>query len=279
MVVQYKGFPIGNVKSFGLTDEDKVEVIFSIYDKYVSRVRQGSLVELMVSPIGLGNQFLFYPGLGTDLLAEGDLVPVVNSPQGVNFIKMGLARVPVRDDNITQLLALVDGVLTQFNTDLLPELNVILQDLDAVLVEVKEAVAGTDKNPLGRTLGGIDQLVNVSLEPILGDIKKISGDLETLSGQLVEPEGMIAAVLDTEGPVYTNLESSLKSVSGALRNLERTTAILPAQVPGIVSELRDVLKSAVDVLTSLLNNPILKNGVPPPVEVQTNGTNPRDISF
>lgn len=279
MVVQYKGFPIGNIKSFGLTDEDQVEVTFSIYDKYVSRVRQGSLVELIVSPIGLGNQFIFYPGLGTELLEEGDLVPVVNSPQAVNLIKMGLARVPTRDDNITQLLALVDGVLTQFNTAILPELNVILRDLDDVLVEVKEAVAGTDKTSLGRTLGGIDKMVNVSLEPILGDIKKISGDLEILSAQLVEPDGLISTVLDTEGSVYKNLESSLQSVSGTLRNLEKTSAILPAQVPGIVSEVRDVLKSAEDVLTSLLNNPLLKHGVPPPVEVQSNGTSPRDISF
>ncbi|MDR2758923.1 MAG: MlaD family protein [Spirochaetaceae bacterium] len=279
MVVQYKGFPIGNVKSFVLTDEDKVEVTFSIYDKYVSRVRQGSLVELMVSPIGLGNQFLFYSGLGEELLEEGSLVPVVHSPQAENLIKMGLARVPTRDDSITQLLAQIDQVLTQFNTDLLPAVNVILRDLDEVLVEVNEAVAGTDKTSLGRTLGGIDELVNVSLDPILRDIKNISGDLEILAAQLIEPEGLIFTVLDTEGSVYTNLESSLQSISGTLRNLEKATAVLPSQVPGIVSELRDVLKSAEDVLTALLNNPLLKKGVPSPVEVQTNGTNPRDISF
>jgi phospholipid/cholesterol/gamma-HCH transport system substrate-binding protein len=279
MVVQYRGFPIGNIKSFGLTGEDMVEVIFSIYDKYVDRVKQGSLVELRVSPIGLGNQFVFYSGLGEELLEEGGLVPMVNSPQAANLIKMGLARMPVRDDNIAQLLAQVDGVLGQVNTDLLPGLSVILQDLDNVLVEVKDAAAGTDKTSLGRTLGGIDQLVNGSLEPILADIKHISGDLETLSAQLVEPEGLIFTVLDTEGSVYTNLESSLRSVSGALRNLEKTTALLPAQAPGMISEVRDVLKSAEEVLTALLNNPLLKNGVPPRVDVRTGGTNPRDVAF
>ncbi|MDR0588970.1 MAG: MlaD family protein [Spirochaetaceae bacterium] len=279
MVVQYKGFPIGNVKSFVLTDEDKVEVTFSIYDKYVSRVKQGSLVELMVSPIGLGNQFLFYAGFGEELLEEGALVPVVHSPQAENLIKMGLAKVPVRDDSITQLLAQIDEALGQFNTTLLPEVNVILRDLDEVLVEVKEAVAGTDKTSLGRSLGGIDKLVNVSLDPILGDIKNISGDLEILSSQLIDPEGLILTVLDTEGSVYTNLESSLQSVSGTLGNLEKTTAVFPAQVPGIVSDLREVLKSAEDVLTALLNNPLLKKGVPPRVELETNGTNPRNITF
>ncbi|MDR2069325.1 MAG: MlaD family protein [Spirochaetaceae bacterium] len=279
MVVQYKGFPIGNVKSFVLTDEDKVEVTFSIYDKYVSRVKQGSLVELMVSPIGLGNQFLFYSGLGEEQMEEGALVPVVHSPQAQNLIKMGLARVPARDDSITQLLAQFDEVLSRFNTELLPEVNVILHDLDEVLVEVKEALAGTDKTSLGRTLGGIDELVNVSLDPILRDVKNISGDLEILAAQLVEPEGLLFTVLDTDGSVYTNLESSLQSVAGTLGNLEKASAVLPSQVPGIVSELRDVLKSAEDVLTALLNNPLLKKGVPPPVEVQTNGTNPRAVPF
>jgi phospholipid/cholesterol/gamma-HCH transport system substrate-binding protein len=279
MVVQYKGFPIGNVKSFVLTDDDKVEVSFSIYDKYVSRVKQGSLVELRVSPIGLGNQFIFYAGLGEDLLEEGAMVPVVNSPQAENLIKMGLARVPARDDNIAQLLAQVDGIMTKFNAELLPELNVVLHDLDDVLVEVKEAFSGTEKTSLGRTMGGLDDLVNNNLEPILEDIKNISGDLETLAAQLVDPDGLVFTVLDTEGAVYTNLESSLRSISGALGNLEKTTAVLPAQVPGMISELRDVLKSAEDVLTALLNNPLLKKGVPPPVEVQTGGTSPRDISF
>ncbi|MDR1108442.1 MAG: MlaD family protein [Spirochaetaceae bacterium] len=279
MVVQYRGFPIGNIKSFGLTDEDMVEVIFSIYDKYVSRVRQGSLVELRVSPIGLGNQFVFYSGLGEELQEEGSLVPMINSPQAANLIRMGLARMPVRDDNIAQLLAQVDGILGQVNTELLPGLGVILQDLDDVLVEVKEAAAGTDKTSLGRTLGGIDHLVNGGLEPILGDIKGITRDLETLSAQLVDPDGVIAAVLDTEGSVYTNLESSLRSISGALGNLEKTTALLPAQAPGMIAEVRDILRSAEEVITALLNNPLLKNGVAPRVDVRTGGTNPRDVSF
>jgi phospholipid/cholesterol/gamma-HCH transport system substrate-binding protein len=279
MLVQYKGFPIGNVKSFVLTDEDKVEVTFSIYDKYVSRVKEGSIVELMVSPIGLGNQFLFYAGLGTEQLEEGALVPAIHSPQAQNLIKTGLARVPNRDDSITQLLVQVDEVLSQFNTELLPEVNVILQDLDEVLLEVRDALAGTDETSLGRTMGGIDELVNAGLDPILRDIKNISGDLEILTTQLIDPEGLVFTVLDTEGAVYTNLEASLRSVSGTLRNLEKATAVLPSQVPGIVSELRDVLKSAEDVLTALLNNPLLKKGVPPPVEVETGGTNPRDISF
>ncbi|MDR3162100.1 MAG: MlaD family protein [Spirochaetaceae bacterium] len=286
MVVQYKGFPIGRVRSVTLTNDDQVEVTFSIYDQYQNRVREGSLVELIVSPIGLGNQFVFHPGRGEDILEEGTLVPVVNSPQGRNFVRLGLANIPPRDDRINQLMAQVDRTLENLNTQIFPGVDVLLKDMDAVLVEVKEAVAGTDATVLGRTLGGVDELVNQDLDTILADaasiledIKGISGDLEVLAARLSDPQGAVLTALDRNGAVYQNLEASLKSIAGTLRNLERTSALLPAQVPGVLAEVRNVLQGAQDLLTSLLNNPLLKGGVPIQVEIQTGGTNPRDIPF
>ena len=68
MPVLYKGFTIGNVKSFGLNDRDSVSIYFSIYAEHRERVKQGSLVEIVTSPIGLGNQFILHPGKGEDLV-------------------------------------------------------------------------------------------------------------------------------------------------------------------------------------------------------------------
>jgi phospholipid/cholesterol/gamma-HCH transport system substrate-binding protein len=53
MAVLYKGFTIGHVKSFDLAGDDRVEVWFTVFDTYVSRVRHGSAVEVIQSPIGL----------------------------------------------------------------------------------------------------------------------------------------------------------------------------------------------------------------------------------
>jgi phospholipid/cholesterol/gamma-HCH transport system substrate-binding protein len=286
MVVQYKGFPIGNVRSVTLTDDDRVEVSFSIYDQYQNRVREGSLVELLVSPIGLGKPFIFHPGLGEEVLEEGALIPPVNSPQGRSFVRLGLANVPPRDDRINQILAQVDRTLENLNAQIIPAADVLLRDIDAVLVELHEAVVGTDATVLGRTLGGVDELVNQGLdtvlpdvEAILGDIKGITADIETLTARLSDPAGAVLTTLDRNGAVYQNLEASLTSIAGTLRNLERTSALLPSQMPGVLAELRNVLQGAQDLLTSLLNNPLLKGGVPTQVEIQTGGTNPRDIPF
>ncbi|GHV40600.1 hypothetical protein AGMMS50268_24180 [Spirochaetia bacterium] len=288
MALQYKGFTIGRLKSFDLTEYDRVEVQFVVFDTYISRVREGSMVDIEVSPVGLGNHFLFYPGLGLEPVEEGDLIPSIGSPEGKILLAGGLALVPKHDDSITLILS---------------RANSLLENVNNVLVQVEEAFAGTDATKLGQTVGNveratagirqmtqdipvdIDRTVDVitnTLNTILGDLRPILANLQTLSAELSNPDGAIAAILNTDGPVYTNLSSSLVSVSGTLRNLEKTTAFLPTQMPqvaALIIEVRTVLQTAEDVLISLTNNPLLKNGVPERVETQPTGTSLRDINF
>jgi phospholipid/cholesterol/gamma-HCH transport system substrate-binding protein len=114
---------------------------------------------------------------------------------------------------------------------------------------------------------------------------KLSGildDVKDLSKQLTASDGTVMAILDSEGEVYTSLVSSLDSVSGTLRNVERTTAFLPSQMPQIAAVLNQVLgalRAAEDVLIALTNNPLLKAGVPVHSETKIGGTHPRDIEF
>jgi phospholipid/cholesterol/gamma-HCH transport system substrate-binding protein len=296
MAVQYKGFTIGRVKSFDLTDDDKVEVRFYIFDTYISRVHTGSLVEMVVGPIAvLGNQFLFHPGLGQDGLEEGELIPSVNSSEGKAIQRNGLASIPARDDSISLILS---------------RAGTLLENVNQILDQVEGAFEGTDTTVLGRTLGDVEKAVagvqeiaagipgtlesttgsitgtlesvSESLNGMLADLRPILVNLETFSEMLVSPEGTVSSVLDVEGPVYANLVSSLESVSGTLKNLERTSAYLPLQMPQIaatVSELRTTLDKAQDVLIALTNNPLLKNGIPPRVETEPTGTSLRDIDF
>ncbi|MDR1239645.1 MAG: MlaD family protein [Treponema sp.] len=276
MAVLYKGIRIGNVKSFDLAEDDWVEVRFTIFDTYISRVRRGSVVELIQNPIGLGSQFLFYSGQG-DYLEEGDLIPAFNSPEGRQMAADGLALVPEHDDTI----------------------SIIMNRVNTLLDELNGAIAGTGETSLGRTLGNVEMAsaglremsetlpgtLNESILTInglVGQLEPVLADLGTFSARVAAPDGTVSALLDSDGAVYTNLISSLESISGTLRNLERTSEFIPAQLPQvalIISELRTAIQSAEDVLAALANNPLLKNGVPQRVETRTGGTSPRDISF
>ena len=61
MALQYKGFTIGKVNKVELKN-NQVWAEWYILDKYINYAKYGSLVELVVSPIGLGTQFVFHPG-------------------------------------------------------------------------------------------------------------------------------------------------------------------------------------------------------------------------
>ncbi|MCL2879817.1 MAG: MlaD family protein [Treponema sp.] len=276
MPVQYKGFTIGHVKSIRLSEDDRVEVVFTIFDTYNDRVVTGPLVELIISPIGAlgGSQFMFYPGIGTELVAEGGVIPEVNSYEGRQLEAQRLTARPVTDDSIGRIITQVSTVLDSLNT---------------VLTEAQDAFAGSTSSSLGRTMGGLETAVTTlpaSIEKTLNDIMEnlnpILANLNEVSASLSNSDGTVMSILDSQGPVYRDLTNSLHSVSGTLNNLEKISAFIPSQLPqlaGILSDLNSALKSAQDVLISLTNNPLLKGGIPEYKESKTGGIHSRDMEF
>ncbi|ULQ59056.1 MlaD family protein [Brucepastera parasyntrophica] len=274
MAIQYKGFTIGKVKSVNLNKNDKVDVEFYIQDTYYDRAREGSVVELSVSPIGLGNQFLFHPGNGVTKIPEGGFIPRMDSDEGQARIRTGMVTIQKKEDSISNLL-------TQANT--------LIVRVNSVLAQVDEAFAGTGDTSLTKTMLGVEQtLTNVAgitgtldrdLAGIIADIQKITSEL---GEEVANPTGLIPALIDPEGALFGSLNEALSAAAGTIENLEKTTALLPAQIPqiaGLVGELLTTLQSAQDVLTALSNNPLLKNGVPERVSTESGGTSPRNIQF
>ena len=245
MQVHCRGIPIGNVKSFQLTGDNKVEVFFTIQDEYQNRIKQGSLVEVLVNPIGLGSQFILYPGLGAEDLEEFALVPMVDSPEGKDYIARGMASKPAYEDSITVLLAKAQAVL---------------DDLDQALKL------------------GVDEEAVTSLGRIIVNVRTLTSNL---ASDMADPRG-IRRILNGEGDTIRSLEASMVSLAGTLDHVEKATAYIPREMPQIINlltEARTALQAAEDVLIALRNNPLLKGGIPEHAEIDASGTNPRNITF
>jgi phospholipid/cholesterol/gamma-HCH transport system substrate-binding protein len=277
MPLLYKGFTIGNIKSLQLNEQDDVEVIFSVHENYANRVRKGSVVELVVSPIGLGASFVFYSGIAREVLEPGSFVPRIDSLEGKDLIAQGLAWAPGKDDSIS-------NVLSQVNT--------VLADVDIVLKQVQDAFAGRGDSPVAHSLNNIDgAIANISeitnsldgtLQPVLANLNKITADFSAVSSELANPDGFVMKELSPDGTLAQSLDTALAGIAGTITNLEKTTAFIPQQLPqvaALIAELRRTLQTAEEVLIAVRNNPLLKNGVPERAEVQSSGTNPRDIAF
>ncbi|OQA63567.1 MAG: mce related protein [Spirochaetes bacterium ADurb.Bin269] len=303
MPLQYKGFTIGKIKTVALTDDDKVNIEFVIFDTYYSRAKEGSLVELIVNPIGLGNQFLFHPGNGTALIAEGSRIPRADTPEGKDMIAQGLVSVPKRDDTITNLIAQINPLLTNINDTLSQvsgafsgsgkgPLADTMRGVGKTLTEVSGALDGTGSGPLARTLSDVSSItgqVDTSLAVILGGVEEITAtvnqitsNLEQLSSKLTDPANLVPTLIDADGTLFASIEASFNSVQGTLANVESSSLILKSQVPQIarlIEDLRLALVKGQDVLEALKNNPILKNGVPERIKTDSSGTNSRNIEF
>ena len=245
MAIQYKGFTIGNVKSVSLAEDDSVEVIFSIYEEHNERVKYGSVVELQVSPIGLGNSFLFHPGKGKDLLLPGMTIPDVNSQQGRYLASIGLVDRPESSDSIGEIMNKVQFLLETINISL-------------------SGSEGAEELPLGQAM--------ISL----GNTMK---NVEDLTSQIAAPRGTVMSALDGDGPLYTDITAMINSISGILDDVNRSTDVIPAHLPVMLNDINILLRQVQDVLTSVSNNPLLRGGMPVRVETGPGGSNPRDLEF
>jgi phospholipid/cholesterol/gamma-HCH transport system substrate-binding protein len=273
MAVQYKGFTIGHVKSIRLDENDHVEVRFTVFDTYIGRVRHGSMVDVSTSPLAAlgGNSFNFYPGTGEMLInveekfiSEEKVIPWAGSTEAKMLLAAGLAQRPDQDDKIGSIITDAGAVVATLNS-ILEDIKKGTgeTDLGQIVGNLNTIVA--DLRPLPGTVDNTLDKLTVQLEPLLVNLKEISN-------RAADPDGTVSSILNSEGEIYKDLVKTLDSLSGVIRNLEKTTDFIPAQ-------LQAVLIGVEDVLISLTNNPLLKRGVPERKETNTGGTYTRDLEF
>jgi phospholipid/cholesterol/gamma-HCH transport system substrate-binding protein len=276
MQVLYKGFTIGRVKSIKLID-DRVEVHFSIFKEYTDKVKKGSRVELVSSPISAlgGNQFLFHPGRGTEKepLPPDTIIYAVNSPDAQFQLDNHLVSVPLRDDGISNIINQVSLTLRKLNEALGGEseennLKTIVESIVKSVTEIQGIVEKLSSD--------------LDIERIMNDLRPAIANFRQLSERIKEPDNSVMEFLNSDGDIYNNLVKSLEAASGVLQQLEGTTGDIHSQTPQIAASLDRLLtalKSANQVLDSVKGNPLIKHGIPERTETKAGGSSGRDMEF
>lgn len=293
-----RGFQVGKIRKITLTEDNQVDADFIIFDTYYPKVRQHSLLELSVSPIGLGSQLLFHPGKGDNVLAEGAFIPSADSPEGQAIIEQALAEIPPRDDTISRLIAGLNPLLENASRTLVT--------VNRTLTEVNRALAGQSTGPLGDIVGDVskaaaelprtvssaaDLLQGVEgradallgeLQGILESVNAVSASLALAAKQMEDPTGLVPKLLDPKGSMKTFLDDNnalynkvlgmMGDIERSVRSLREIMGSLSSEMPKIASLLEEgktTLQKTQDVLEGLKNNPLLRKGIPERQEQQS----------
>ena len=277
MPIQYKGFVVGKVKKYRLNNDDTITADILIQDTYYDRIREGSVLELNVSPIGLGSQMLIHPGKGENLLPEDSVIPLWNSQEAGELMRRGLVSFVKKDDTISTLIS---------------QASPLIATLTFTLRQINNAFLGTGDSPLTQTVGGLASTMNnvaeitgnssKDIERVIANLGEISENLEIMSREFADPTGLVPKLVDPDGRIFDSLERSLLEVEGIFSNLEEASSMLKADFPQIsilLSDLKTSLEKAQDVMDGLRNHPLLKGGIPEKVNTGGTGSSVRDMSF
>ncbi len=287
MPILFKGFQIGRVESVRLSEEDDVDVDFVVYDTYLDRVRENSILELVTSPIGLGSQLLFQPGVVDLPVQEGAFIPSLDTPEGKDLVDRGLVQRQAKDDSISQLLANVNPLLENVNSTVV--------ELQTTLSYVNAALSGAGDSPLTTTVADVSEIVagvRVLVSSVVPKVDQLTANLVKTSEALADPTGLVPKLLEPKGSIQTilddgnrlfdKIDSSFNAVQGALTNLEDATSSFSDQMPRIVAiieEARSALVTAEDLMEGVKNNPLIKGGVPQRVDPSSQSAPPRKMDF
>lgn len=303
-----KGFTVGKIDKLTLNADNEVDAAFHIFDSYYDKVRAYSILELTVSPIGLGSQLLFHPGTGEQRLEEGAFIPLADSEEGQALIDQELVVIPPKDDTVTRLLANINPLLENTNKTIVT--------VNRTLTEVNRALAGQSSGPLGDIVGDardaaaalpgtMDEVKGVAtdarervavlldeLRGLIAEYKAVGSNLGETTAAIRDPTGLVTRLLDPSGSIkkfldddealYKRVMSIAGQIEKSVSSLQSIVASLNAEMPavaGLVNESKLAIRQAQDVLEGVKNNPLIRGGVTERVEQEPLRRSMREGSF
>ncbi|MFW5711847.1 MAG: MlaD family protein [Spirochaetota bacterium] len=267
MAIKLKGFTIGAVDAIKLLDDNTVQIDFHIFDTYYNRVLPNSVLQLNISPIGIGGGGLvFYPGIGNGSpLEEGAFIPSTDFPEGRQRIQNGLVKMTDKEDTVSSVVNRIKPILDSTYAT--------INSLNSTITTIDNTLKGTQQGPLLDVLLQTQQVM-VQLNETLQNTTGITANLEKTSEQLADTQGLVQRLLDPKGSIAKLLDDDQQlygQIQAIIAELEKSAAELSGfaayvnnqqpNITAILQEGRTTLQEGQDVMQGLKNNPLLRGGI------------------
>jgi phospholipid/cholesterol/gamma-HCH transport system substrate-binding protein len=277
--ISFKGVDIGEIKAFRLNEENLVDAEFVIYEEYIDKLKPDSVLQLATNPLGIGGGLILRPGANTrPSPAEGSFIPSTQLPEGLGLIESGKVTEDGGSDIIGELMAGVPQLLSHIDEAVLG-INDLVGTLNLSLKGEKPYGA------LGAVLSEAEQLI-VQVDTLVAQVSTLLESItkpEDLLPALVGNEGIAGGLFSNDAEFYGEITGITDELLGSLVNLNSLTCSLNSYSPQIdllLTKISTAITRAEDVLESLANNPLLRDGVEERIALPaTGGSTIREEEF
>jgi phospholipid/cholesterol/gamma-HCH transport system substrate-binding protein len=226
----------------------------------------------------------FHPGKGpAEPLPEFSYIPSMDLEEGKQLVKDGLVDRPVGEDPIGELIASLSPVLVQVDSTLLA-IEQTVQSLDDSINGVGTGALAGVITELESTAGQINSVLS-QLELAAANINQLTEGMTDPTGlakKLLDPKGSVATFLDDENQLYDQIVKSVEDLNTIIDELGQFVTFINAsqpQISGILEKGKATLDQGRDVLEAVKNNPLIRGGVPEPLQQPTTFQSFRDEDF
>jgi phospholipid/cholesterol/gamma-HCH transport system substrate-binding protein len=284
MPIEFKGFQIGKITDIELTEDNEVRTTFYIEDRYIDKVHENSILQLVTNPLGLGGGLLFHQGREeTEPIPEFSYIPSWNTKEARFLVEQNRVIVPRNQDPVNDILTQLQPILENVNR--------VLVSLDTAMVQIAGTLSGESQGPMADILREADEAI-AQLDTVIANVDTITANLAVaseemrdptgLATRLIDPQGSIETFLDDDNEIYDRIDEILEGLNESVAQLEELSRFANDSTPqlaGLLEEGRRTLDTGQDVLEGLANNPLLRGGITRELEQPDTFDSYRDDAF
>ena len=114
--VIFKGFEIGEIKSFNLNNENQIDAVFLVYEPYRTKIVKHSVLRKTIHPLSGKSSIELIQGPNLKQInEENELVPEISTQRGKLYLSSG--NIEISNDMMSSIVQNVNKFLYNLNQD------------------------------------------------------------------------------------------------------------------------------------------------------------------
>lgn len=275
--VYFKGFKIGVITDFILTDDNYILADFKVYEEFRNKIVRSSALFKSINPITSTSTIEFLQGPeNLSLLPDGSLIPAIDIPEGEKLLAKNMVKKTGDPLNtvIYNLAAFSENINKDNNVDKGAFFRALVNMADAAEGMKKitdnlnsdfESISTPDKSGKRPFASLVLNAVHISdsLKTMTGLVNHSLIRLDTLLTAYSKPEGLASKMIDPDGKqIMEPLKKTITNLNEVLPKLEKFSDFLvtqQGQFLGILKQLVETLDEVQVTFETINASPLIGN--------------------